>query len=195
MGSRFFRMVTLGIKQFRDPYYQGFAAQLSFYFILSIVPIVLLISQVVGLILQSTIEESVGWLISFSNGPLARELNTLLSYRSAGAINIIYVAIALWAASRAQFSMMRITNFTFTDGKSTGKGYWRERFRAVQSMVVTLVVIIVSLVVLVYGGKILGLLTDNDNLWLLIRWPVAFTLYFLMISYNYYILPTTSPSP
>ncbi len=190
MSSRFFKMVTLGIKQFRDPYYQGFAAQLSFYFILSIVPIFLLISQVVGLLLQSTIEESVGWLLSFSEGPLAEELGALLSYRSAGAINLIYVIIALWAASRAQFSMMRITNFTFTDGKSTGKGYWRERIRAVQSMAVTLIVIIIALVVLVYGGKLLHLVTDNDHIWLFIRWPLALTLYFLMISYNYYTLPT-----
>lgn len=48
MRDRLLRMLSLGIRQFKDPYYQGFAAQLSFYFILSIVPIVILISQILG---------------------------------------------------------------------------------------------------------------------------------------------------
>ena len=29
-------MILLGIKQFRDPYYQGFAAQMSFFIMLSL---------------------------------------------------------------------------------------------------------------------------------------------------------------
>ena len=47
--TRIFKMFILGFKQFQDPYYQGFAAQVSFYFTLSIVPIILLITQILGL--------------------------------------------------------------------------------------------------------------------------------------------------
>ncbi|MEG0156555.1 MAG: YihY/virulence factor BrkB family protein [Anaerovoracaceae bacterium] len=190
MKKRIFKMLSLGIKQFSDPYYQGFAAQLSFYFILSLVPIVLLISQLLGFFLETSIQDAVGWLLNYVEGEVADQMEQLLSYRSAGATNIVFFVIALWASSRAQFSMMRITNFTFTDGKSTGRGYWRERFRAVRTMGFTLLVIIVALVVLVYGGKLLELLTNNASLWLIIRWPVALALYFMMISYNYYMLPS-----
>lgn len=190
MKKRIFRMVSLGIKQFSDPYYQGFAAQLSFYFILSLVPIVLLISQLMGFFLETSIEDAVGWILGYVKGGLAVEIEQLLSYKSAGAVNIIFLIIALWAASRAQFSMMRITNFTFSEGKSTGKGYFRDRLRAFKTMAFTLFVIIMALVVLVYGGKLLNLLTDNAEVWLFLRWPVAYALYFLMISYNYYMLPS-----
>ena len=41
-------MITMGIKQFRDPYYQGFAAQLAFYFLLAVVPTVMIISQIIA---------------------------------------------------------------------------------------------------------------------------------------------------
>ena len=41
-------MFILGFKQLQDPYYQGFAAQIAFYLLLSMVPIVLLITQILG---------------------------------------------------------------------------------------------------------------------------------------------------
>ena len=46
--ARIAKMLILGFKQMQDPYYQGFAAQISFYLILSIVPIFLLITQLLG---------------------------------------------------------------------------------------------------------------------------------------------------
>ena len=112
MKDRVLRMLSLGIRQFKDPYYQGFAAQLSFYFILSIVPIVILISQILGHFLQTSIDDAMGWILSYIEGDLAETIKSMLSYRSAGAVNAAYVVIALWFASRAQFSMLRLTNFT-----------------------------------------------------------------------------------
>ena len=47
--DRFIRMFIMGFRQMQDPYYQGFAAQVSFYFVLSIVPIIILIVQILGL--------------------------------------------------------------------------------------------------------------------------------------------------
>ena len=41
-------MFILGFKQLQDPYYQGFAAQIAFYLLLSIVPIILLVTQILG---------------------------------------------------------------------------------------------------------------------------------------------------
>ena len=43
-------MFTLGLKQYMDPYYQGIAAQVAFFFILSIVPTLLLLTQLLGLL-------------------------------------------------------------------------------------------------------------------------------------------------
>lgn len=190
MKDRVLRMLSLGIRQFKDPYYQGFAAQLSFYFILSIVPIVILISQILGHFLQTSIDDAMGWILSYIEGDLAETIKSMLSYRSAGAVNAAYVVIALWSASRAQFSMLRLTNFTYTKGESMGRGYWRDRIRAMLTMGVTIIIIIISLVVLLYGGKLLEMVTDMKEIWIFLRWPIAFALYFLMIGFNYYMIPS-----
>ncbi|MEG1584922.1 MAG: YihY/virulence factor BrkB family protein [Anaerovorax sp.] len=197
---RLLQMIALGIKQFRDPYYQGFAAQLAFYFLLSLVPMAIVLSQLLGFF-SISLDTLGGWIDEYVSGEVAEILKGLISYTPTGAMNTAFIVIALWASSRAQFSMMRITNYTFTGGKSTGNGYFRERIRAVKTMILTLFTIVFSLIILVYGELILqiivGTLVRDDgasyrvnDFWLYIRWPVAMALYFLMVSYNYYVLPS-----
>lgn len=200
MKERFFKMVNLGIKQFSDPYYQGFAAQLSFYFLLSIVPILILISQILSMIFEQDLEDAVGWLMDyFGNSPMAQQIEGLVlgSGSGSGAMSIVFVVVAIWAASRAQFSLMRITNFTFTEGQSTGRGFIWDRIRAMKTMAMILIIIIFAIVVLMYGDvilklalKIFGKEAAAGQIWLILRWPIAIVLYFFMISYIYYVLPS-----
>jgi len=198
MKHRVIKMITLGIKQFRDPYYQGFAGQLAFYFILSLVPIIILVSQVAGAIFGASLDSLVEWLLKYASGEVAETIKRLLSYKVALGSNILLLFVALWASSRAKFALVRITNFTLTDGRSTGNGYFRERFRAVVSMSITLLTLIMSLVVLVYGQHILELVLGAlgiekvaPQLWMFLRWPLAAAMYFFMISYDYYSMPST----
>lgn len=198
MKKRFFKMLNLGIRQFSDPYYQGFAAQLSFYFILSLVPILILISQALSLIFKQDLQDAVGWLMDyFGNSPIARQIEGLVLGSGGGAMSVVFVVVAIWAASRAQFSLMRITNFTFSEGQTTGKGFWRDRIRAVKTMSLTIITIIFAIVVLMYGDailtlalKIVGKEAAAGKIWLILRWPIAIVLYFFMISYIYYVLPS-----
>ena len=199
MRQRLLQMIFLGIKQFRDPYYQGFAAQISFYLLLSIVPIFLLLSQILGYF-EISVEEAIKWVSQYTGQEVSGMLVNITEFSSAGAGNIVFVVVALWAASRAQFAIMRITNYTFTEGQNTGKGYWWERFRAVRTIVITLFTIAFAFIILGNGDLLLkaivGLLNlDVDkyinSIWMYLRWMLGFALYFLMVSYIYYILPTT----
>lgn len=199
MRQRLLQMIFLGIRQFRDPYYQGFAAQISFYLLLSIVPIFLLLTQILGYF-QLSVEEVVNWVSSYTGEEVSGMLRSITAFSSAGAGNIVFLVVALWAASRAQFAIMRITNYTFSEGKSTGKGYWRERFRAMRTMVITLFTIAFALVILGYGDLLLRTVVDLlrldvdkyiNNIWMYLRWFLGLVLYFLMVSYTYYILPST----
>lgn len=192
-------MFILGFKQFQDPYYQGFAAQVAFYLMLSIVPIFLLVVQILGIFGIDMV--SVLRLIEqYTGNQVSTMLNNLFEFSSVGFGNIIFVVIALWAGSRASFSIMRITNYMMTDGKSTGRNYFLERIRAIKTMVITVLTIVFALIILLYGKfiltmfiSILGLPHPErfvDSAWMWLRWIVGFGLYFLMVSYNYYILPT-----
>ena len=182
-------MISLGFQQLNDPYYQGMAAQISFYLMLSLVPMVILISQALGAILGTTLQDALGWVFENAQGSVATLLKGMLTYKSGGATNIAYVLLALWAASRAQFSMMRINNYMNTEGYSTGKGYFSERIRAVFNIILTLVAIIVALVFMAYGGKMFELITDNSEVWLILRWPLALILFMMVIGVYYYTLP------
>ena len=145
-------------------------------------------------------ENALTLLEAYTGKQMSSLLSGLFEFSSAGYRNIVFLFIVLWAGSRASFAIMRITNYTLTDGKSTGRGYWRERFRAIKTMIITIVTIVFSLIILVHGKfilvTILNILNiDNlaeylDSFWLWIRWILGFVLYFLMVSYSYYLLPT-----
>ncbi|MCI8608031.1 MAG: YihY/virulence factor BrkB family protein [Firmicutes bacterium] len=194
--TRAMQILRLARETLKDPYYQGAAAELAFYFLLSIVPIFILISQVLG-VFSISLESMRSWLKMDMNMEGADMLLSMLSYSPSGANSVFLGITAVWAASRSQFSMMRIINYTLTNGHSTGQGYFRDRLRSLKTVMITVFTIGFSLVILVYGEVILKLVFGvvvgteiAEKTWLMIRWPVAAALYFLMISYNYYVLPT-----
>lgn len=198
--KRLIKMITLGIRQIRDPYYQGFAAKLAFYFLMSIVPTIIVLSQLLGIF-----SVSLGALSDLIQKYVAKDaadvVLKLISYQSTKTMNFVFVAITLWAASRAEYALMHIANFTLTGGKSTGNGYWRERIRAIKTMALTLFTLAFGLIILVYGELIIELVAATlmstiginyqvNMFWLVLRWPVTMALYFMMVSYSYYILPS-----
>ncbi len=194
-GVRTKKMIILMLNQFQDPYYQGVAAQIAFSLFLSIIPAFILLSQLLGLFSLS-LNEIQAWVEKNVTIEGASQLLAFLDYSPSGVNNVFLAIIALWAASRAQFAMMRVTNYTLSDGRTVGTGYVRDRLRSVRTILMTLFTIVFSLIVLVYGeilmklvfGAVVG--EDISNvLWMLLRWPLGMALYFLMISYNYYMLP------
>lgn len=197
--TRILKMFILGFKQLRDPYYQGFAAQMSFYLLLSIVPIFLLMTQLLG-VFNINMETGIALIEEYSGRKIAGWVQNLFIFESAGLGNIVFIVIALWAGSRASFATMRITNYTLTEGKSTGKNYFIERLRAIVNILITILTVAFSLIILAYGKVLLemilkllnvdGMAVYVDNIWLWLRWVLGFALYFLMVSFNYYMLPT-----
>ena len=130
------RMIILGIYQFQDPYYQGVAAQLAFFLFLSILPTLILLSQVLGLFSLS-LEELQTWANINISGEGVDLIDDMLSYSPSGANSVFLAVTAVWAASRVQFALIRVTNYTLTDGASTGEGYVRDRIRSIKTILIT----------------------------------------------------------
>ena len=198
--SRFGQMILLGIQRFQDPYYQGFAAQMAFFYLLSIVPLIIVFSQLLDVFSISTelIEEL---LKQYAGGVIGDSVSGWLEGSGSVTTNIVLIATVLWSSSRAQFAMTRITNYTLTAGRSTGKGYFQERFRSIVTILITIFSLAFALIVIVFGEKILDVVLSGlevmlnvkyevDNVWMGLRWVFAFALYFLMVTLNYYIIPT-----
>lgn len=193
-------MTLMVIKRMSDPYYQGVAAELAYFFLLSLVPIAIILGELLGVF-----SISMGFvrnlLAQYVSPEIYKNLAPYLTYTSSGAISAAFIVFAVWAASKAQYSMMRISNYSFTGHPYGGRGYFRERFRAVKTVIITLFTLAFGLIILVYGEILIDIFTTYvdeflhvnfifDSIWFIVRWPVAMALYFLMVSYNYYVLPS-----
>ena len=200
MGKRnYLHMAILVFKRMSEPYYQGVAAELAFFFLMSLVPTAIILGELLG-IFSLSMELLQDILKSYVSAEISESISTFLQYTPSGAISAAFIVFALWSASKAQFSMMKITNYSFT-GKSSGRGFIRERLRAIKTVLITLFTLVFGLIILVYGEiiiKIIGAYVTDilnlpfafDSAWFILRWPIAMALYFLMISYNYYVLPS-----
>ncbi|MDO4552780.1 MAG: YihY/virulence factor BrkB family protein [Bacillota bacterium] len=181
------------------PYYQGAAAQLAFFFLMSMVPLFILLSQILGLF-----SVSAGVLSDILSRYLSEELfstiGEYLVYRPSGTFTVVMVACALWAASKAHFALIGVANYTYT-GLTRGRGYLWERFRSMGNTVLVLLLLTFSLVVLVYGNLILEMIdmylvrflhleAGLDRVWYLLRWPLGLAAYFFVITYILYTLPS-----
>ena len=193
------KMFLLIIHQFEDPYYQGVAAQIAFSLFLSIIPILILLSQLLG-VFSLSLEELQQWVQSNVSVEGADKLLSLIEYSPSGVNSLFLGVVAVWSASRVQFALSRIANYTFTDGQTIGQGFLRDRLNSMKTVLITIFTVAFSLVVFVYGELIVNLIFGkvvgaelSTKVWLLLRWPLAWAMYFLMISYNYYILPTKKP--
>lgn len=195
MGRRILKMVFLGIKEYKDPYYQGVAAQLAYFFMLSIVPTLIVLSQLLG-IMDISLDFIEGWIRKYVESDMARALQYLVDYKPVASTNIVLIITALWAASRIQFGLTRITDYTYSGGTQIGS-FWRDRVRAMLTLIITIISMALMIVLFVYGELIvktlMGMVIDGsimDKMITVFRWPVAGGLYFLMVSINYYVLPT-----
>jgi membrane protein len=191
-------------KRVCDPFYAGGAAEVSFWFLLSVVPSSVLLAQLLHLFTLSY-EAIHDVLSSYLADEALATLMPLLEYRPSRTVTVLLVLLALWAGSRAIFSLMRISNYAMIGGlpyKSAITGWLRERARAILLTVVVLVTFIVALYILVFGELIartslsyaneyLGGGYTFSEVWFFWRWPIAFALFLLLTFCLYYLLPLT----
>jgi len=187
------------VKRMWDPYYQGAAAELAFCFLLSMVPIFILLGWILKFFSLSVgILREI--LLDYVPAELANGLADYLHYTPAPAslpLNLIFLVVALWAASRGIYSLIRISNYAYT-GSGTGQGFLRERLRAMWSVLLLVFILVPCLLILAYGDLIsqalFGLIEPAGNfaglLWNMFRWPLGLLIYFLVLNSIYYILPT-----
>lgn len=183
----------------QKPYYQGVAAELAFFFLMSMVPLFIILGEFLG-VFSLSIDVVEKLLAQYVSAEVAGSLKQYINYTPSGTISVLFLLFALWSASKAQFSMIQIANYTYT-GLNSGKGFIRERLRAMISVVATILLLVFSLAILVYGEpivnvislyveKILSIPFRFNELWYILRWPFGIAFYFFGITFINYILPS-----
>lgn len=177
-------------RQFDDPYYAGFAAQIAYFFFMASVPMMIVLTQVLG-VFDISMDFIKDWLDSHLSSEMGSVLSSLFNASSTAVSNVFLILLAIWASSSLAFSLSRLTTYTLSYGRYRFN-FFTERVKAIPMAILSILTVAVSLVVYVYGNliahqifhsKIMSEIISN------LRTPLLGLLFFAMILANYYMLP------
>ena len=180
------------------------AAQLSYYFLLALFPLLLFMMTLLGYFAGESAEVR-DKLLSY----LARvmpssaidlvytTLNEITQARSGSKLSLGLLA-ALWAASNGMGAISDTLNGAY--GVKETRSWWKVRLTAIILTVALSILIIIALVIVLYGGGIgerlaayLGLGSAFTIVWKILQWPIA--LFFLLVTFTmmYHFGPNVRP--
>ena len=188
--ERFLKICFHLWRQFDDPYYAGFAAQIAYFFLMSAVPMLIVLTQVLG-IFDVSMDFIKDWLEQHLSTRMGSVLEGIFSASSTALPNFFLILLALWASSSLAFSLSRLTTYTISYGKYR-YNFFTERLKAIPMAILTILVVAIALVIYVYGELIAKRVLRNMVVYEMVselRTPLLLLVVFLMILSSYYILP------
>ncbi len=177
-------------RQFDDQYYAGFAAQIAYFFFMASVPMLIVLTQVLG-IFDVSMDFIRDWLEMHLSTEMGTVLQRLFSASSTALSSFFMIILALWASSSLAFSLSRLTTYTISYGRYRFS-FFTERLKAIPIAALSILAVAVTLVGYVYGELIAKRILQNTYIEGLIsglRTPVLVLLFFVVILANYYLLP------
>ena len=177
-------------RQFDDPYYAGFAAQIAYFFLMSAVPMLIVLTQVLG-IFDISMDFIKDWLDSHLSSEMGSFLSGLFNASSTALSNTAMILLALWASSSLAFSLSRLTTYTLSYGRYRFN-FFTERAKAIPIALGFILVVAFSLIVYVYGDIIARRAIHIEFLTRLInsaRGPIFALMFFAIILASYYLIP------
>ncbi|HWQ54707.1 MAG TPA: YihY/virulence factor BrkB family protein [Bryobacteraceae bacterium] len=176
----------------------GRAAQLSYYFVLSIFPLLLLLTGILGLFAEpgSEVFQSLMRYIRTATpgavGDLLRDVLVEISQGTGNFILSVGAITALWAASAGMRAIIDGLNVAYRVPEA--RPWWKAILVAIALTVATALMIVVALVTLIWGVRIGAYVADQFGLgtafqiaWQILHWPLVIAFVFLafMLVYRY----------
>ena len=176
--------------QFDDQYYAGFAAQIAYFFIMASVPMLIVLTQVLG-IFDVSMDFIKDWLEMHLSTEMGSFLQSLFSASSTALSSFFMIILALWASSSLAFSLSRLTTYTLSYGRYRFS-FFTERLKSIPIAAFSILAVAITVVGYVYGDLIARRILQNTYIEGLIsglRTPVLAVMFFIVILANYYLLP------
>lgn len=171
----------------------GWSAQLSFYFLLSIFPTLFFLLVLFGYFVgqgTQTREALIGYLGAVAPESTAHLVDKIIRQITEGAVgsNLIWsLLVALWAGSSGMTAIISALNIAYEVEET--RPWWKARLVAIGLMLALVLLISSALIILLYGGKLGGLVASYFGLgsvfsiaWAILRWPVV--LAFVLMAFN-----------
>jgi membrane protein len=186
-------------KEYKDDNLTDLAAALTYYGVLAIFPMLIVLVSILGLIGHSATQPLIENLGKVAPGP-AREIftsaikNVQSSKGTAGILFIVRLAGGLWAASAYVAGFMRASNIVWEVGE--GRPIWKTIPLRLAVTLVTVVLLTGSAVAVVLTGglakevgDVIGVGSSAVTIWDIAKWPVLVLVVSLMLSILYYASP------
>lgn len=177
------------------------SAALSYYFILSLFPLLLFLVSLVVLFsgrnsdLQQSVNSALGQLAPGTASNLVHRI-TKETYTSKHEVLKVAVGIGgtFWAASGAVSAIMTALNVIHK--KKETRPWWKRKLIILSLTLAIAALFIFAQALALYGGKIGGALSAQIGLggvfrwtWKILQWPASFAAMFLAFSILYYFAP------
>jgi membrane protein len=182
----------------------GRAAQLSYYFLLALFPLLLFLITLFGYFAQTGSElrdKLINYLATVMPASAIDLVHTTLDEvaraRGGGKLSLGLLA-ALWAASNGMGAMSGTLNAAY--GVQETRPWWKVRLTSILLTIGLSVLIIVALIIVLYGGHIgervavyFGFGPAFTVAWKILQWPIA--LFFLLLTFTmiYHFAPNVRP--
>ena len=178
----------------------GRAAELSYYFLLALFPLLIFMTSAVGIVLGSdmgTRQQLFSYLARIMP-PSAFELvnGTVLevSQASSGGKLSFGLLAALWAASNGMSAITDSLNATYDIEEQ--RPWWKQKLVAITLTVALSILILSALMLVVAGGHIAEGIANAYGfgpafamVWKVIQWPIVFAFMILAFALIYYFAP------
>jgi len=187
------------VREFKSDNLTDLAAALTYYGVLAIFPMIIVIVSILGLVGQSATQPLIDNLGKVAPGP-AKDIFTSAIHNvqsgrgTAGVLFIVGLAVALWSASGYIAAFMRASNVVWDIEE--GRPIWKTIPIRLGVTVVTVVLLTASaLAVLLTGGlarqvgNLLGLGSTAVTVFDIVKWPILLLIVSLILAVLYYAGP------
>ncbi len=178
----------------------GRAAQLSYYFLLALFPLLLFLMTLLGYFaqagsdLRTKLLTYLATVMPSAAVTLVRTTLDEISQSAGGGKLSLGLMAALWAASNGMGAISETLNVAY--GVKEKRSWWRVRLVAIFLTITLSILIVVALAIVLYGGRIgdaiaghFGFSNAFTIAWKLLQFPIA--LVFILLTFNliYYFAP------
>src|ERR671932_125573 len=198
-GSSWGGAIKRTVREFQEDNLTDWAAALTYYGILSIFPMLIVLVSLLGLIGQSATQPLVQNLGQVAPGPAQQIFTSAITnlQKSQGAAGVLFVVGlvgALWSASGYVAAFMRASNAIYD--VEEGRPIWKTApTRLWVTLVLVLMLAVIAIGVVLTGGlakqagTLLGVGSSAVDAWDIAKWPVMLVLVSLMFSILYWAAP------
>ena len=151
----FFKKLLQSIKDDQIPL---LSAQTTYYFIMSLVPFLIVLLNIVLMVAASKIDlifKSMEVIPQETRNILMTLVNTIISNRSSSVLSISLL-VALWSSSKALKSLITAMNKAFD--VSSANGFIKSQLKSILFTIVLVLLLTITLVFIAFGGVILDLI-------------------------------------